>query len=97
MMIFTYRKETIFTDPIEITNTFNDYFVNAIDFICDCINQQVCNVNVVNEFSVESLTKPSFYSEKVVTVPSSLKNKYSSGMDEIPSIGLKSAQKLVVK
>lgn len=95
-MIFTYKKETVFTDPIEITNIFNDYFVNAIDFTCDCINQQVCNVNVVNEFSAEILTNPSFYSGEVVTVLSFKKNKCSSGMDEILSIGLKSAQKPVM-
>lgn len=71
MMIFTYKKETVFTNPIEITKIFNDYFVNAIDFTCDCINQQVCNFNMVNEFSAESLTKPYFYSEEIVAVLSS--------------------------
>uniref|UniRef100_A0A1B6H8Z4 Reverse transcriptase domain-containing protein n=1 Tax=Homalodisca liturata TaxID=320908 RepID=A0A1B6H8Z4_9HEMI len=85
------------TDPTDIGNSFNDYFLNMVDLSSQHSLQHVCLDETFNKFSNDNLRKPTFRFKPVTArdvnnILSLLKNNYSGRIDEIPVILLKSAR-----
>uniref|UniRef100_A0A1B6MTI7 Reverse transcriptase domain-containing protein n=1 Tax=Graphocephala atropunctata TaxID=36148 RepID=A0A1B6MTI7_9HEMI len=90
------KDDQTFLNPKDVGNIFNNYFVSVVELTGRCSSQHACD-NGENIFSFENFNKPLFSfnfvtAKEVALVISSLKNKYSSGMDELPVTVLKAVK-----
>lgn len=87
----------VITDPKEISNMFNRYFTNVVKDIAP--NN---HINVRNELDRDLFSSTSFRlnpvtEHEVDKIISGLKNKHSSGYDEVPTTVLKGARQHLTK
>lgn len=87
------KKDNIFfSNPDDVSNIFNNYFTSVVELTSQCNLRGNSNTNTagnVNMLSESYFIKPLFNfkfvtAEQVESVINSLKNKHSSGVDELP-------------
>lgn len=86
----------IYTDPEDISNVFNDYFINVVKETSECCLQnqdRTTSQDDVINFSISPFFRFQFVeSIEISKIISSFKNKYSSGFDEVPVSVLKASK-----
>lgn len=86
----------ILSDPYLVSNTFNKHFINVVPDI-DSDDSGTVKENVASDIRNELFVKPEFRLKsvsraEVEKIIESLKNKHSSGFDEIPIVVLKAVK-----
>ena len=92
------ENETIISDPVEISNKFNEYFINVGPKLAERI--QNINVNfttLLGERSVNSLFLDAVTEKEVEIEIGNLNGNKSCGHDEIPPKLVKEISKHVIK
>lgn len=78
------QNETLISDPVEISNKFNEYFINVGPKLADRIqNNNVNFATFLGERSVNSIFLDAVTEKEVETEISNLNSNKSCGHDEI--------------
>ena len=92
------QNETLISDPVEISNKFNEYFINVGPKLADRIqNNNVNFATFLGERSVNSIFLDAVTEKEVETEISNLNSNKSCGHDEIPPKLVKEISKQIVK
>ena len=91
-------NETVISDPVEISNKFNEYFINVGPKLAEKIqNNNVNFTTFLGERSVNSIFLDAVSEKKVEIEVGNLNGNKSCGHDEIPPKLVKEISKQIVK
>ena len=91
-------NETVISDPVEISNKFNEYFINVGPKLAEKIqNNNVNFTTFLGERSVNSIFLDAVSEKEVEIEVGNLNGNKSCGHDEIPPKLVKEISKQIVK
>lgn len=90
-------SESVVTDPKKISNSFNTYFVNMVDDLLLEVPSRKCNdINTCN-VEAHQFQCPPVQEDELEKILNSLKNKWSSGYDDVPIKVIKDVKTALIK
>ena len=92
------EDDILISDPVEISNKFNEYFINIGPKLADKINDNNVNItNFLGERSMDSIFLDGVTEKEVEIEISTLNSNKSCGHDEIPPKFVKQISKHIIK